>query len=143
MSNVNIAEIVANPEAHGFRWTTWAACVGIGANKKLLRKDAPVMEHLDAEKLTATFGPGYLLASANGTSGRVRDQRVCRDSLMANLTISNDELKFKVVAAALGQRAPRTSTTVVVEKVVYVGKNGAKFETEAEAEASWEAEVEE
>lgn len=137
---VNILDIVKNPEKYGFKWATSASHSGTGASKKLLREDAPVMEHLDADLLTQTFGPAYLLASANGTSARVRDQRVNRDTLEKNLTISNDELKVKIVNAALGQRAPRTQT--VVEKSVYVGLDGNKYATMEEAQEASKAYLE-
>lgn len=129
----NIAEIVANPEAHGFTWGNGEVHRGTGPNAVLLRKNAPHIVHVNIDLVRETFGDDYFLNSANGTSARVRDQRVTRTALNADATVSNDDLKEKVIAAALGQRTRSVST-----RTVFAGPNGTTFDTQDDAEAAWE-----
>lgn len=122
-----ILAIVENPEAHGFRW-----------NSETLHKagiplhDCPTMEHVDSDKLLATFGPRYFLDMANGTSGRVRDQEVARSMIYEKRNVDRKDVKVAVIERAFGIKARRTAT-VVVEKKIYLAIDGSEHATAQDA----------
>lgn len=129
----NIAEILANPSAHGFEW----AYGPVAKNGMELMANAPYMKHENVEKLTATFGDRYLLDIANGTSGKVRDQGVVRNMVWDDRKLASqmDVLKEAIVKAALGQRTRRTNVVIVKEVVrerVYVADDGTEFTDKGE-----------
>lgn len=128
-----VAEILANPEAHGFSW----AYGPISKGGMELMHDAPWMKHEDVQKMTATFGDRYFLDIANGTSGKVRDQGVVRNMVWDDrkLASQRDVLKEAIVKAALGQKTRRTNVVIVKEVVrerVYVADDGTEFTDRAD-----------
>lgn len=124
MSNTSqtVDAILANPEAHGFRFV----------DGKVSEKDAtwrvPLVEHLDVDKLIATFGKASIIASLDGTSRHVTNQRIARDLMSEDATTKPDEIKRAIVENWLGMKSRRR--TVVTEIVYEFG--GVKYANRTE-----------
>jgi hypothetical protein len=125
----NVAEIVSNPEAYGFTW-----------GSDILHKDGkalgqcPYVIHRDLPKMREIFGDEYFLASANGTSRRVTDQRIARDLRWEDLSTKDDVIKTAIVQNMLGQISRRRGgvKTVTVTVETFKGLDGENYATELE-----------
>lgn len=137
-TNEKIEDMIDNPQDYGFDWEyqTLHKNAGAANSKIVVCEKAPVIAHLNVGLMTEHFGEGYFLASANGTSARVRDQRVVRDACEDNREIRKDvrALQRLVLMAALQVRSSRVT---VVEKIVekFTAIDGTTWPTQAEAMA--------
>jgi hypothetical protein len=139
--NEKLEDMIDNPTKYGFEWgfEKVSKQADKSANSKIVVCDkAPVIVHKDVALMTEHFGAGYFLASANGTSARVRDQRVVRDACADDLQIRTKtrELQRLVLLAALGQKSSRvTVVEKIVEKQVFTAIDGTTWPTQGEAMA--------
>ncbi len=127
-----VAEIVANPEPHGFAWY-----VGAVERDGQQFRNAQLVKHLDVDKLRATFGDAFFLASSDGTSRHVTNQAINRNAWWDNKTIKPDALKRLVVENMLGMKSTRKRTVIVETK--YMAADGQSYATEVEALAATRA----
>jgi len=119
MSTPSIAEILADPSAHGFRFNTEPVSKG-----KMQLPGAQIAIVEDVAKFAATFGETAILASLDGSSIRVETQGVNRNALWANHGEKREKLQEMVVAKLLGAKRTRTTTRVVeVERFLDVDGN--------------------
>lgn len=97
--------VAAHPEEFGFSWGSGALGRGTGAQYVELRKDFPHIEPAEGLEgillLTKSFGPAVISKGLRGTSWKVSCDRINRDSHEDNRSITNDELKVKIVNSVL------------------------------------------
>lgn len=134
----NIADMIENPSNYGFEWGYGPLSKDHGTTRVTLISNAPHIIHKDLDKLRKTFGDDYFLSSSNGTSPRVRDQKL-RDDIAADPTLKNRmvEMKTIVLERAFGVTTRKSRVTIVekiVEKrvAVYVANDGTEFEDKME-----------
>ncbi len=129
----NVAEIVSHPEKYGFSWY-----MDTVQKDGTVLPPVPLVKHLDVDLLRATFGDAVILASCDGTSRHVTNQRIARDMRWTNRAVSNDAIKTAIVENMLGMKAARRVT--VVEKIVvkesFLALDGTKHETQESAQAA-------
>lgn len=127
------SEIVTNLTAYGLTFVTDP----IHTEKRLLRKDAPVVKIMDVGKFLATVPDAneILVAAMDGSSIRVQSQRVVRDTLTDAPMTTNEALRLLVIERIiLRNKAPRRAPApVVVEKPTYVAMDGKSYGTKLEA----------
>ena len=121
---VDVADIVVNPEKYGFSWYTDKVQKG-----DLGPWDVPLVKHNDVDLLRATFGDSFFLASADGTSRHVTNQRIARDAKSERPLTTAETIKTAIVQNMLGMKSKRT----VVKETWYVF-GGQKFAALAEAQ---------
>lgn len=123
---MNIDAAIDNPAPYGFAWGTAPVAKGSGDKAVIVNANAPHIVHENIDLMIKYFGPGYFLNSANGTSARVRDQRVTRDaSTKGDKDLKS--LKRKVLQAALGQRVRNAAQVVTVTERIYCAADGTEF----------------
>lgn len=110
----SVAEIVANPEKFGFVWTTDKVAKGD------VSWNVPLVKHMDVDLLRATFGDTFFLASADGTSRHVTNQRIARDMKYEKATATDLQIKTAIVENMLGMKSKRR-TVVEVKKYIWGG----------------------
>ena len=147
MGQVDLDDMIDHPELYGFLWTFGVLHKTEDKRKYVVCERAPYIEHMDDDVMRRHFGQNYFLAMANGTSGRVRDQEVVRSACEDDIRIRSDvrALQALVLRRALGTRASRRPTTIVVETVKVVEKfydiNGVAHSTLIEAQAASKAAI--
>lgn len=113
--------ILANPQEFGLSPVT------VTRKKKGLElPPVPVFDHIDVTKITNTFGEAYWLATANGTSWRVRDDRVAREMKYKDHGVTDEAIMRRQIEARFGVRAPRTAAPQ------FKGMDGKTYATELE-----------
>ena len=115
-----IAAILADPKAHGFTFNT-----------EVVKSDghtfpAEIVVVQDVTKFDASF-PGVALSHLNGSSTRVGSQAISR---LARGKQKPEELRQRNIKWLLGIEESGKRT-------VYVGPEGAEFDSIEEAEAAW------
>jgi hypothetical protein len=124
--------IAEHPEEYGFIWESGAVEGRLTKNGDLveLRKDAPkVNVRADQiELFMATFGPEQLAKAFNGVSPTVTCQRIARDTLIANRSTTNEQLKEKIVLSLLLNVIVRGPATVK-EVRKFVANDGSEHDT--------------
>lgn len=131
LSTPTVAEIVANPAAHGFVWFT-------GEVEKDGRtfKSAQLVKHIDVTLLRATFGDTFFTASMDGTSRHVTNQRINRDAWYSALGETPSrvptelQLRTLIVENMLGQKSARRRTVVIETR--YEAMDGKQYATQLE-----------
>jgi hypothetical protein len=129
-----VAKIVERPELYGFSWGKGAIGKGTGAAYVELRSDAPHI-HVTPEslKLFAAMWPNVLVKSVNGTSVKVSCDRVNRDTIDKDVTVSADTLKAKIVSNVLLGVITRTFGP---PPKVFVGADGKEYPSLEAAKAA-------
>jgi hypothetical protein len=97
------AYIVDNPWLYGFSWDFGPISRGIGVKKVVLREVCPYI-CVTADSLPlflATFGPKMVAKALRGTSIKVQTDRVNRDLLKKDRTISDRDLMLRQVSSIL------------------------------------------
>lgn len=121
----NVAHIVAHPEEYGFAWGTTP--IRTDGGRKVLSNDAPCVIHKDVARMSEVFGETYFSDMANGTSGRVRDQRIDRNMLQANARTPHEDMQIAIVESMLNIRTRRGGTVTVFRSM-----DGVDHKTEVE-----------
>lgn len=134
MDALNAGTIVARIADFGMKFDTGAINVdGRGAKGIQLRADAPVLVVVDIDLFTETFPAHILTDSMDGQSIRVQSQRITRDSLEKNRSLTNDALKEMLVdRIVLKNRARTVAAVKTVEVVKFRAMDGADYGTELE-----------
>lgn len=126
LNELNIDAAIEDPTPFGFSWGSAPVAKGSGDKAVIVNPNAPHIVHENIDLMCKYFGPAYFLNSANGTSARVRDQRVTRDAaLKGDKDVKS--LKRKVLQAALGQRVRNVATVVTVTERIYCAPDGTEF----------------
>lgn len=115
-----IAAILADPKAHGFTFNTEV----VKSDGHTFHAEIVVVQELG--KFDATF-PGVALSHLNGSSSRVGSQAISR---LARGKLKAAELRERNVKWLLGIEE-------ATKRTVYVGPEGAEFDSMEEAEAAW------
>jgi hypothetical protein len=119
MSDITLANVLANPEEYGFTFVSSTVSKGTGAQKVALGI-APILTVQDFGKFEASF-PGVLLKHSNGQSIRVHGQAITRGMLDKHDGTTVDAMKqAQIKGICFGQVATATVRTVTVEKIVTV-----------------------
>ncbi len=135
---MDYANIAANPEVHGFRWSLETVHRDKPDGKVELGK-APLVIVTDVEAFERTM-PGVIADSLNGSSIRVKCQGKGRRILEQQRHVTLESFQTQILASLNGT-TKRTVRTVEVQ--VYIGPEGEKYETRQDAEAAWKAHYEE
>lgn len=141
MSNIQTiptaSEIATNLTAFGLTFVADPIHEGVGAAKRLLRKDAPVVKIMNVGKFLATVPDAndILVAAMDGSSIRVQSQRVVRDELVERPTVTNEALRHMIIdRIILRNKAPRRAPAPVVVKVeLFIALDGKGYTTKLEA----------
>ena len=125
---------------YGMEWTAGEIHSGKGSNKKLLRKDAPVVKCIDLDKMRRTFGDAFVKDALNGSSIIVQVQGIVRRKLERNTTTSNDDLKRAVIQSVFQKIRTREAPAPKIVTVVKVqGADGKMYDSQEEADAAFTA----
>jgi hypothetical protein len=131
--SLGAAHIAAHPEDFGFSWDAGAIGVGTGENYRELRADCPHI-NVEAHQLplfAATF-PAVLVDSVNGTSVKVKCDRVNRTRIQKDRKITTAALREQIVSSVLLSVITRSAG---VPRTVYI-VNGVEYVNETEAKAA-------
>ena len=130
MADDRIAAILADPEAHGFRFHL----KDLNKNGVPL-KQCPHVEVVDLKTFEVAF-PGLALKSVNGQSIAVGSDRVSRDYAYDNQAQKRETrdaaIKRMSVEWLLGIKATRE-----LEVVKFAGPEGTVYDTLEEQQAAW------
>jgi hypothetical protein len=101
------ANIAANPEAHGFRWSVEVVHKDLGSGHKHEVGQVPIAVVTNPTDFEATF-PGQILDSLDGSSVRVKCQNKNRRRLEKDPKVPVDTMKVETVQMLSGVKARTT-----------------------------------
>jgi hypothetical protein len=134
--SLGAAHIAKNPWDYGFQWSDGpiSGRLSKGGDLVLLRKECPRIEVRPDQvpMFLATFGTAIVAKAINGTSIDVTCERIARDMLVKDRSVTDAQLKERMVASALLGVITRTVGT----KTKFVGVDGKEYDTLEAAQAA-------